>query len=137
MLFIGKVLRNIRFSPHFYCCLQGVKFVMTETNSNFILSQQILIFLHKIPYISPFSQKAIGVFCHKSFLKHQRFTICLLVLAVVEVYNISNKYQLPHKSVKYLLFYTKDLTLLLHFQQKLAFCIAKFPINIHFLPNFY
>ena len=45
--------------------------------------------------------------------------------------------QLPNRSVKYLLFYTKDLTYLLHFQRKLALFIAKILGNIHFLPLFY
>ena len=54
-----------------------------------------------------------------------------------DMYNISNKKQLPTKSVKYLLFYTKNLTYLLHFQRKLALSIAEVPRNIYFLPLHY
>ena len=53
-------------------------------------------------------------------------------LTVDEVYNISSKKQFPNKSVKYLIFYTKDLLPLLHFQGKLALSIAEVPENIHF-----
>ena len=75
--------------------------------------------------IALFFPKPIGVLCHRGFWKHPRFTVCLLVLIVGELYNISNKNQLPNKSAKYLLFYTKDLTYLLHFQGKLALSIGE------------
>ena len=78
----------------------------------------ILIFLNKRLYnlssfkrfslnTSLFFPKAIAGLYHKGFQKHARFTICLLVLTVGEFYNISNKNQLPNRSAKYLLFYTK------------------------------
>ena len=87
--------------------------------------------------ISLFSPKPIGVLCHRGFWKHPRFTICLLVLIVGKLYNISNKNQLPNRSAKYLLFYTKCLTYLLHFQGKLALFIGEAPGNIHFLRLFH
>ena len=49
---------------------------------------------------------------------------------------ILNKNQLPSKLVKYLLFYTKELTPPLYFQRKLALSMAEVPINIHFLLHF-
>ena len=70
--------------------------------------------------ISLFSPKPIGVLCHRGFWKYPRFTICLLVLIEGELYNISNKNQLPNRSAKYLLFYTKYLTYLVHFQGKIS-----------------
>ena len=100
MLFIGKVLRNIRFSPHFYCCLQGVKFVMIETNSNFILSQQILIVLHKRLYVAPSFPKKISVLHRKGSQKHSLFTKFLLALRMGQVFNITNKYQVPNSHQK-------------------------------------
>ena len=87
--------------------------------------------------ISLFSPKPIGVLCHRGFWKYPRFTICLLVLIEGELYNISNKNQLPNRSAKYLLFYTKYLTYLVHFQGKLALSIGEAPGNIHFLPLFH
>ena len=88
-------------------------------------------------YISTFFPKAIGPLCHIGYLKHPHFTICLLVLTVGEVYNISNKNQLPNRSIKYLLFYTRDLAYRLHFQRKLVLSMANVPGNIHFLQLFY
>ena len=100
--------------------------------------------LHNLPSFKRFSQnislffpKAIGGLDDKDFQKHARFTICLLVLTVGEFYNISNKIQLPNRSAKYLLFYTKDLTYLLYFQGKLTLSIGEFPGNIHYLPFFH
>ena len=132
MLSIAKYFRNICFFLHFCYCLQQVRCVVFEINSNFLSSQQILIFLHKRPYISPSFPKAIGALCQRCFQKHQRFTICVLVLTVGDVYNISNKSQLPNKVVKHLLFDAKDPISLLHFQKTLALWIAEFPGYIFF-----
>ena len=87
-------------------------------------------------YLS-FFPKGIGSLCLRGYYKHPRLTICLLVLTVGEVCNISNKNQLPNTSILYLLIYTKDLSHLLRFQRKLAVSVAEVPRNIHSLPFFY
>ena len=73
----------------------------------------------------------------QSLFEASSFTICLLVLTVGEVYNISNKNQLPNRSIKYLLFYTRDLAYRLHFQRKLVLSMANVLGNIHFLQLFH
>ena len=100
ILCIAKSFRNTRFSPYFYYYLQQVKCVIFEINSDFLHSYQLLIFLYQRTYVSPSLQKAITALSRRGFQKYPCFNIFLLVLTVGEVYNISNKHQLPNKSVK-------------------------------------
>ena len=101
--------------------------------------------LHNVPSLWRFSQdtslcfflKQLAVSVIEFFWKHARFAICLLVLIVGELRNISNKSQLPNRSAEYLLFYTKELTYLLHFQGKWAPSIGEVSWNIHILLLFH
>ena len=88
-------------------------------------------------YISLFFPKAIDGPYHGGFQKHPRFTIHLLVLTVGGFYNFSNRSELPNRSAKYLLFYTKVLSYVLHFQEKLVLPIGEVPGYIRFLPLFH
>ena len=113
-------------------------FVIFQIPTDFLINQLKKYFCTRhVTLLLHYNKKAFGAVCHRGFLKHPRFTIWLLVLAVGELYNISNKNQIPNRSVKYLLFYTKDITYLLHFQIKLALSIALVLRNIHCLPHFY
>ena len=140
--------RKIDFLPHFYLILERMRCAIFQINADLVkvyehintFTQETLqlSFIWEIlsKNIALFFPKPIGVLCHRGFWKHPRFTVCLLVLIVGELYNISNKNQLPNKSAKYLLFYTKDLTYLLHFQGKLALSIRELPEVYHFFTGF-
>ena len=106
-------------------------FVIFQIPTDFLINQLKKYFCTRhVTLLLQYNKKAFGAVCQRGFLKHPRVTICLLVLAVGELYNISNKNQIPNRSVKYLLFYTKDITYLLHSQIKLALSIALVLRNI-------
>ena len=80
------------------------------TNILIIYTRDFITFLHLADSLKmhlSFFSKAIGGLYHRGSQKYLRFTIYLLVLTVSELYNISDKNQLPNKSRKYLLFYTR------------------------------
>ena len=60
----AEVLKNIRFFSPFYYCLPRVIY---KVNSVFLLSQQILIFLHKRLCIYPSFSYAISAVSHRDF----------------------------------------------------------------------
>ena len=144
LLSIPEVFRKINFLPHFYLLSQRMRCAIFQINTDLlkiyehinIFAQETLTLLHledSLKIHLSFSPKALGALWHRGFWKQPYFTICLLVLEVGEVYNISNKSQLLNMSVKYLLFYTKDLVYLLDFQRKVALSITEIPGNIRFL----
>ena len=114
-----------------------MKFVIFQVNADFLINQltKYFYFKHLTPLLSFKKQKFRSP--SQNLLETSTFTTFLQIFTVDELYNISNKNQLPNRSAKYLLFYTKDLTCLLHFQGKLALSIGEVPGNIHFLPLFH
>ena len=61
---------------------------------------KISIFLHKSFISLLYFEKEIGGLHCKHIWKHPLFTIFSLFLTVAEIFKISSKYSLPHKSVK-------------------------------------
>ena len=77
---------------------------------------EISTFLHKRLYLPTSFRNKVGALRRKHFSKHPLFTFSLF-LTVSEMGNILNKCWHPDKSAwKY--FYTRHLTLLLHFNKK-------------------
>ena len=90
-LSIADAFRN-HFLPYFYQLLQWMRSAIFEINTNLLVIQKTLIFLHKTLYIPPSFRKKIDTLHLKSFLKHSLFTTISLFSVVSEICNISNKY---------------------------------------------
>ena len=90
--------------------------------------------LHKMPYTSPSFQKTNCTLHRRRFQKNPRFTF-LLIFAVNELCNVSNKYRAP-SNLPSINVFTQG-TLYVYSEKILVFFIANIFRNINSLPHFH
>ena len=144
LLSIPDVFWKINFLPHFNLLSQRMRCAIFQINTDLlkiyehinIFTQEALTLLHleaSLKIHLSFFPKSSWRSLARRFLEAAIFYHMFTGFGSGWGVQYFNKSQLLNMSVKYLLFYTKDLVYLFDFQRKVALSITEVPGNIRFL----